>query len=1091
MLRIIEGGFHSSAWEDIKLEISELTSKGERTFLVVPEQQAVSAEGELADILPPSAPLSFEVTNFTRLANTVYRALGGISKEYSNRAKESLIMWKTLTELSPFLSLTGGTEVNSGAVESALMTVREMKSISATPEILAQLATNDVLATNARLVRKLEDVSKIMFLFEKLLREKYQSTEDECEKLAEKLNQNPDFFQGAHFYVSGFTSFTEPQYKVIRELISATKVNIHLIISRAEAESFEFSEIRKTKERLSALANKANAEKSIYRAVENASTTNPLLRETCRNLWKNNLKIDNESLQNTDSLRIFEASDPYEECDFVASDIKRRVMSGASFRDFAIVVRSEEKYSGILSSSLSAAGIPSFISKRTDLTSYEAIKLIYSSFAVIEGNFQRSDVIAYSKCGLSGISREACDEFELYTDTWQINGHGFTEDVFWNMNPDGYSTRRREDTDAAILRINETRKTLIEPLIKFRDSLKDAVTVADFASVLVDFLSDVSLEERIAEQTAHLFQLGEQEAARAGEGIFEIICNSLDSLVEVLGDTKITTRAFAAQLKVVIDAVDIGKIPARKDEVTVGSADMIRLTDKKHVYLLGVNQGEFPRAASPVSYFTERDKSALFALGLPTDPDTDIPYARELFFFSRAFAAASKSVTVLYSLRQEALTSTERADVIDRICAMTDWTITPIKISDIPTKEKIYFPKMSFDFIECKEVREALIDSGFKGTVEISEGEIENSELKLSCDTAASIYNGDIALTQTRIESYVRCPLSYYLEYNVRISENERAQFDARNIGTFIHAILEDFFGNIAKTDRSVDDVSVEERAEMVRVSAKKYIDTMTDVPGNIPERTALLIDRLCKTAMPVVNGLCDELSGCKFTPKFFELRIDGKDEKLPRPATFDIGGGNRAYIYGSIDRVDTYKSGDDVFVRVIDYKTGAKEFSPEDIDEGKNLQMFLYLKAITDTDNEVFRRELGVGEGGKVIPAGVIYIKTDLSDVTVAHADRVSEERALLSNQKRRGMILDDPESIAAQNKDFLPVKFTKAGVPHSRYTKFLYTGDGWEELSEKIGDKIREISGRMREGNISPTKESQACESCKFKSICRKKSL
>lgn len=1089
MLRIIEGGFYSSAWEDVKNEILDLTKKGERTFLIVPEQQAVSAEGELVSILPPSAPLTFEVTNFTRLANTVARALGGISKEYSNHAKESLIMWRTLTELSPFLSITGGGEVSSGTVESALAAVREMKSISATPEVLAELAKSDSLAQNARLGGKLGDMAKIMTLYEKLLREKYQSTGDECERLAEKLSHNPEFFDGVHFYLSGFTSFTEPQYKVIRELLRGATVNVHLVFSKTDSESFEFTEIKKTKDRLKNIAGLVNAQRVVVRAHENTKSAPELLKEVCRYLWKNNLTIDNESLQNTDALRIFEASDPYTECDFVASDIKRRVMEGADFRDVAIVMRSEEKYSGILSSSLSAAGVPAFISKRTDLAAFEAVKLIYSAFATVEGGFKRGDVIAYAKCRLCGISREACDEFELYTDTWQISGGGFTEEVFWNMSPDGYSTRKLEGQDAILERIDKTRHALIAPLLKFRDALSYAKTVREYATVLVSFLSDISLEGRIAEESDYLRRNGETEAADATDTVFEIICNSLDALVEVLGDTEITLRAFAAQLKVVIGAVDIGKIPAHRDEVTVGTADMIRLTDKKHVYLLGVNQGEFPRSASPVSYFTERDKSVLSALGLLIETDTDIPYARELFFFSRAFSSATDSVTLLYSQRGEALTASGPSDVIGRISQMTDKKISPIKISTIPIEDKIYFPRMAFDFLDNDEVKSALAGSGYEDSVKISDGSIENDGLKLSSDTAASIYQGDIALTQTRIESYVRCPLSYYLEYNVRLSENERARFDARNIGTFIHAILEDFFGEISSEGKLTDEVSEDERTEIVKRSAKRFIESVSDVPGSIPERTSLLIDRLCRTAMPVVNGLCDELSGCKFTPKFFELKIDGRDERLPRPATFEDGEGNKVYIYGSIDRVDTYKSGDDVFVRVIDYKTGSKEFSPDDIDEGKNLQMFLYLKAIVDTDNDAFRHELGVEGDGRVIPAGVIYIKTDLSDVTVAHADRDSEEKALNANQKRRGMILDDSESIAAQNKDYLPVKFTKKGAPDSRYTKFLYTADGWDELGDKIGDKIREISERMRWGDISPTKESHACDSCKFKAICRKK--
>ncbi len=1089
MLRIIEGGFYSSAWDDIKSEILDLTNRGERAFLIVPEQQAVSAEKELAGYLPQSAPLTFEVTNFTRLANTVYRALGGISKEYSNHAKESLIMWKTLTELSPFLSMTNGGEVSAGTVEAALMAVKEMKSISATPEILAQLAKSDALGTNSRLIKKLEDISKIMTLYAKLLSEKYQSTGDECERLAEKLSQNPHFFEGVHFYISGFTSFTEPQYKVIRELLSTARLSVHLIFSKAESESFEFTEIKKTKERLSAIANKAGAEKTIYRATENTKAANPVLSEVCRYLWKNNLKIDNESLQHKDSLRIFEATDPYQECDFVAADIKRRVMSGASFGDIAIVTRSEEKYSGILSSSLSSAGIPTFISKRTDLAAYEAVKLIYTAFAVIEGNFQRSDVISYSKCRLSGISREACDEFELYTETWQINGHGFTNPLLWSMSPDGYSAKDDESSSALLCRINNTRSAIIQQLILFEKLLENSETVRDYAFALIDFLSDISFEERIAKQVDELVRIGENEAAEASERIFGIICDALDALVDVLGDTKITTRAFVSQLKVVIGAVDIGKIPAHKDEVTVGSADMIRLTDKKHVYLLGVNRGEFPRAAAPVSYFTDRDKSALFALGLATEPDTDTPYARELFFFSRAFAAARDSVTLLYSLRQEAFSASERADVIDKIGAMSNGAIVPTKISDIPFEDKIYFPKMAFELLEHAEVREALVDSGFTDAVKISEGKIDNADAKLSCDAAASIYKGDMALTQTRIESYVRCPFAYYLTYNVRLSENERAQFDARNIGTFIHSILEEFFRGTEKFDMTADNAPVYVHEPFVRAIAEKYmVNSMQIPPALFPKRITLLIDRLCRTSMPVIKSLCDELSDCKFTPRFFELKLDGKDEKLPRPATFDLGDGSHAYVYGSIDRVDTYKSGEDVFVRVIDYKTGAKEFSPDDIDEGKNLQMFLYLKAIVDTDNEGFRRELGVGDSGKIIPAGVIYVKTDLSDVTISHADGSAEEAALLENQRRRGMILDNQESIAAQNKDYLPVKFTTKGAPHSRYTQFLYTGDYWEDLGKKIENKVREISGMMKDGNIAPTKETSACESCKFKAICRK---
>lgn len=1091
MLRIIEGGFYSSAYEEVKKEIHALVKERKKVYLIVPEQQAVIAEKELLGELPEYAPLCFEVTNFTRLANTVYRNLGGISGEYADKGKEALIMWRTLTELSPFLSIITGNEINSGMVEKALSAVAEMKSISATPEELASLAENESIKANARLIDKLNDISKIMTLYNRLVEEKYANAGDECEKLAEKLSLNPDFFRECHMFVSGFTSFTEPQYKVLSELMKSSRLSVHLVISKLTSDFFEFSEIKKTRERILHLADRAGIEKKLVRSEAKISGISPLLSEACSLLWRNFGKIDNDSLQNpSEELRIFEACDPYEECDFIASDIKRRLMRGALQKDFAIVARDAEKYSGIIDASLDAAGISYFISKRKDIYSYEAVKLIFTAYSAIESGFEREDVISYAKCGLSGISREACDEFELYTDVWQITKLRFTDGIFWNMNPDGYSTRRSAQTDEMLLRIDKTRHTVIDPLVCFGEEIREAKTVREHALALVKFLTDIGLEAKIEEQSINLYKLSETEAAKENEGLWKIICDSLDSVVEVLGENEINTRGFLSQLKVILSEADIGRIPAFSDEVTVGSADMLRLSDKKHVYIIGVNNGEFPRSAPSSSYFSERDKSVLLNLGLCADADTDIPYARELFFFSRAFASAKESVTLSYSVRSEALGSVSKADVIDRISSMTENKITPVKIADIPCLDKIYFPSMALEFIGREDVRDALCDSGFAREVEISSGSIENSSCSLNSDTAKIIYPGDIALTQTRIESYVNCPFAYYLKYNIKLSENERAGFDSRNIGTFIHAILENFFAELSERGESTADVTEEKKQDMVERAAKKYLSEIIDSNSPEKKRTEVLLDRLCRAAMPVVDGLCDELRGCDFVPRFFELKIGNEDENLPRPASFTIDEGNKAYVYGSIDRVDTYKHGDDVYVRVIDYKTGAKTFSPSDIDEGKNLQMFLYLKAIADTDNEAFRKRLGVGDKGQIIPAGVIYVKTDMSDVTIPKDDEAAERAEIEKKQERRGMLLDDIISISAMNKSYIPVKYKKNGEPDARTQKYLYTYDGWEELGEKISNKIGEVTSDMKCGNISLTSKTKdsPCEYCSFKPICRK---
>ena len=127
MLKIVRCGLSSSAREAFVAEISSLLPSGRRSCLIVPEQQTLMAEAMMSGILPPSAALSFEVTNFTRLANTTFRSLGGLSGEYCDPVKKALIMWRTLTELAPTLTLTSGRrDISSGLVESALSAVGQI-----------------------------------------------------------------------------------------------------------------------------------------------------------------------------------------------------------------------------------------------------------------------------------------------------------------------------------------------------------------------------------------------------------------------------------------------------------------------------------------------------------------------------------------------------------------------------------------------------------------------------------------------------------------------------------------------------------------------------------------------------------------------------------------------------------------------------------------------------------------------------------------------------------------------------------------------------------------------------------------------------
>ena len=108
MIRLLSGDFGSGKSTAIAEAVRQDVEEGRRAYLLVPEQGTLFAEQQMADLLPPSAPLCFEVTNFSRLANTVFRQEGGLSYRYATAAVRTLIMWRAMGELLPLLHEKGG-----------------------------------------------------------------------------------------------------------------------------------------------------------------------------------------------------------------------------------------------------------------------------------------------------------------------------------------------------------------------------------------------------------------------------------------------------------------------------------------------------------------------------------------------------------------------------------------------------------------------------------------------------------------------------------------------------------------------------------------------------------------------------------------------------------------------------------------------------------------------------------------------------------------------------------------------------------------------------------------------------------------------
>jgi len=205
---------------------------------------------------------------------------------------------------------------------------------------------------------------------------------------------------------------------------------------------------------------------------------------------------------------------------------------------------------------------------------------------------------------------------------------------------------------------------------------------------------------------------------------------------------------------------------------------------------------------------------------------------------------------------------------------------------------------------------------------------------------------------------------------------------------------------------------------------------------------------------------------------------------------------GTQVSMNGYIDRVDTFTKGDDVYVRVVDYKTGSKSFSLSDIEKGLNLQMLIYLFALCLSEDEELRAGLGVKDNGKVLPAGVLYHLAGAPSVSVDAKPDSPEEamKKIMKGIKRSGLLINDMDVLTAMETDlagnFLPLKKLKSGELNKDAP--VVNAEEFDNIREKVAAKIREVATAIRQGTADAhpyvDKSRNACQYCDMKSICRK---
>ena len=1074
MIRFLFGRPGTGKTTRVIEEIKSLAMEGTRpVYLIVPEQQAYSAERSVLSALPASAGKCLSIVSFSRLCDMVADLYGGRARHTVTRSMKSLLMWENLRQLTGMLEVYAhGGSTDTSLTGKMLAAAEEFRMNGITSASLELAASR--LEPSAPLRGKLRDLALVTAAYDGLLNEVYgENPADRMIRAAEQIERH-GFFEGAAVFVDSFTSFTMQEYAILRPLMEqAQDVTVTLGCNGRYVLQPQFESIKDTVRRLTRICEDAGRDYEDTVADHIRREVSPALVKLERELW--DFELTREDMmpvtpEETGAIRAIVCPDPYEEAEALALHVAEAYQAGTSYGEMAIVVRDTSSWEGILDAALDKYRIPYFLSKNTDLNHKPAARLLLTALRCIARHYPAEEIMTLCKTGLLGLPLRDMDYFAEYVDTWQLTGKRMTEEG-WSMNPDGYvvemSPRARDILRAA----NSVREKVMTPLMDLESKLKGASTVTEECAALYEYLCALEVRSTLTQQAEEYLSLGQAREAGEQVRLWSFITETLATVASVMEDAEpLTPDELCAALSLVFSRTDIGSVPARHDCVTVGSASTLRVDGIKTMFVLGLCEGEFPQSVRDEGLLSEQDKETLFGLGVELTDRAERLTSDELLYVWRAFSKPTRSLVISYSSATADGQARSPSAAFSRVKYLfPDLVVESFSASLLPTAH----------------------DTRYRAPLEDG----------VSRPTARRLLGDEIWLSQSRLQTYSRCPYSYYGSHILRLREKVEAKFDNLGAGNFIHHVMEQYLRlALDETNRlrPMTDGEVLETADAV-ISA--YVEEICgDVSLN--GRLLHLFDRLRQIALMLIDSIQAELRQSAFTVAGLEWDTHGRRQGDPRPMTLTIEVEDgvtvddedeysllplpsdeekkavKLLLGGRIDRVDMYRAedGETVYVRVVDYKSSKHDFSLRSVTEDMNIQLLLYLFTLCSPENRALFASEDQPLPTRVLPASAVYMSPDESD----------RMGALLPC--RTGIVLEDVEIINAANSDdtqtYLPS--VKRGRDGGFTGKGLCSAAFMEELEAILQDTIRQTASVMYSGCADRTPSENACMYCRMKHSC-----
>ena len=242
----------------------------------------------------------------------------------------------------------------------------------------------------------------------------------------------------------------------------------------------------------------------------------------------------------------------------------------------------------------------------------------------------------------------------------------------------------------------------------------------------------------------------------------------------------------------------------------------------------------------------------------------------------------------------------------------------------------------------------------------------ENYIKVLGENIAASLFGGEITGSVSSFETFASCQFAYFLRYGLGLEEREKYTFEVADFGTVLHSVLERISSSLKREKKPIASLSDEERRKLVsetlgNISAD-YADTILKDSG----RNEFLIRRMEDLADRTLWAVGKQLEKGVFAPDVFEMPFIIDEHEIRSGENT-----GRMVIKGKIDRIDICEDDDNVYVRIVDYKSGKSDFDLLKAYYGIKMQLVVYMRAAMQIEKKRHPDK-------NIIPAGLLYYNID-----------------------------------------------------------------------------------------------------------------